>query len=892
VGRRLRFREAVPSGVLVAFTWAGAALLPCPAAAADFQVNSYTAGDQGAPWAAATSDGRFVVSWMSSGSYGDDAPPGTSIQVRRFDSAGVPEGLELQANTYTPGFQQEASLALAQGGGAVIVWFNEGPAESLRMVQGRRFAPDGTPAGDEFTVGPAGGLPGGQAALPMVAMDAAGGFVAVWQAEGGDGLEIEGRRYGADGTPLGPQFQANTNTSLIQAGPRVQVAPDGRTTIAWQSETAPGDAWHSIQARQFAADGTPLGPEFQVNALTSGSQIAPRLGMDPLSGDFVVAWESAWPTVEYQVKARRYKADGTPRGDELLVSDGEPGSQGPLALAVAPGGEFLVAWRQTPSPPASCPCPILARRFHADGTPVAPAFPVSSLVTGGMTTPSSVAVDGDGNFLVFWESYGSAGSDSEGSSVQGAREVSDLTLTNDDGVATAVPGGTLTYTVTARHETGLQSVVNATVSDPFPTSLACTWSCAGSGGGVCTPGPVSGPIADPVVLPVGGGVTYTAECAIAPTATGSITTTATLTGAPGLFDPIPGNNSAADVDLLHGLVVDDVVRAEGNSGVTTFHFTVTLASPAGTLVTVDYGTADGTATLSNGDYLPASGTFTFAPGQTKKSLTVMARGDTAFEADETFAVALTNAVGSLIARGEGVGTILNDDSAPPSGSRDELVHGSTETASLETQPGPTGPRPIAREWRLRQAPNASYEVVVDAVTGDLGPEGPALDLLASNGVAVQSAVAASGGASRSLRFENHGPAVTNQRIRVQSRGCILDCDAADTFRIRLLETTLHGARFNNAATQVTVVAVQNTSDEAVSGHLDFWSGAGALLHSEPLALGPRQSRVLNTFTIPALQGQSGSLTLTHDGHYGTLQGKAVGVEPSTGFAFDAPLEPR
>ena len=134
--------------------------------------------------------------------------------------------------------------------------------------------------------------------------------------------------------------------------------------------------------------------------------------------------------------------------------------------------------------------------------------------------------------------------------------------------------------------------------------------------------------------------------------------------------------------------------------------------------------------------------------------------------------------------------------------------------------------------------------------------------------------------------------MTDERIRVQSRGCITDCDAADTFRVRLFETTLHGARFNNSATQVTVLLVQDASEESLSGHLDFWSAAGVLLHSEPLALGPRQTLVLNTSTVGALQGQAGSMTISHDGRYGALVGKAVAVEPATGFTFDTPLEAR
>jgi Calx-beta domain len=343
------------------------------------------------------------------------------------------------------------------------------------------------------------------------------------------------------------------------------------------------------------------------------------------------------------------------------------------------------------------------------------------------------------------------------------------------------------------------------------------------------------------------------------------------------------------VDGLQGLVIDDVSVLEGNAGTTTAGFTVTLASPLPTPVSVDYGTSDGTATVSDNDYLPVSGTLVFAPGETTKPVPVGVVGDTVFEADETFFVTLSNVVGSVIVDGVGVGTILNDDSALPSGSLAELVHGSSETRSLETQPGPVA---IAQEWRLQQAADASYEVLVDALTGDLGPQGPALDRLASDGSVAQGAVSASGGSSRSLRWENRGGVVTDERVRVQSRGCILDCDAGDTFRVRMWVTTLSGARWNDSASQVTVVVVQDASEEPVSGHVDFRSSAGVLLHSQAFSLGPKQVLVLSSASIPALQGQAGSLSVSHDGRYGSLVGKAVALEPATGFTFDTPLVPR
>jgi hypothetical protein len=112
------------------------------------------------------------------------------------------------------------------------------------------------------------------------------------------------------------------------------------------------------------------------------------------------------------------------------------------------------------------------------------------------------------------------------------------------------------------------------------------------------------------------------------------------------------------------------------------------------------------------------------------------------------------------------------------------------------------------------------------------------------------------------------------------------------YRVRAWDTTLVLARFNNSATQVTVAVLHNEGSASVSGHLNFWSSAGVRLLSQPFTLAPRATLVLNTSALPGVQGQGGSATVSHDGPYGTLVGKAVAVEPATGFTFDSAIESR
>ena len=104
-------------------------------------------------------------------------------------------------------------------------------------------------------------------------------------------------------------------------------------------------------------------------------------------------------------------------------------------------------------------------------------------------------------------------------------------------------------------------------------------------------------------------------------------------------------------------------KSEGNGkGTTLFTFTVKLSAAYDQAVTVSYRTVNGTATTGDGDYIAKTGTLTFAPGETTKTITIEVRRDKKREANETFYVDLfDNSSNSLLNKNRGIGTILNDD---------------------------------------------------------------------------------------------------------------------------------------------------------------------------------------------------------------------------------------
>ncbi len=136
-------------------------------------------------------------------------------------------------------------------------------------------------------------------------------------------------------------------------------------------------------------------------------------------------------------------------------------------------------------------------------------------------------------------------------------------------------------------------------------------------------------------------------------------------------------------DELPSLSIGDVAVMEGNSGITTARFEVTLSAESVLATTVTVMTADGTA-VAPGDYTALAGTvLSFDPGIRTQYVDVVVQGDTDLEPDETFYVKLTNAVNATYADATGVGTILNDDLPTLSIGDVAVVEGDSGTTNAE-----------------------------------------------------------------------------------------------------------------------------------------------------------------------------------------------------------------
>ncbi len=274
-----------------------------------FQVNSYTTSSQFQPAVAAEPGGDFVVVWTSSGGPPGEDASGLSVRGQRFSSDGSPQGGEFQVNTYTTGDQVAGGVAAEADGSFVVVWESQGSSgsdASGSSIQARRFSSSGTAQGSDFQVNT---YTTSHQIEPSVAADPIFGFVVSWESYESTGLppteyRIRAQRFDSGGSPLGSEMLV---TSLPAASsehaPSVAAAADG--TFAIVRDTSSGE----IVADRFDSSGTPIGSHFQVNAYTTGTQIRARAAMVD-DGRFVVVWDSYGSpgddTSSFSVQGQRY----------------------------------------------------------------------------------------------------------------------------------------------------------------------------------------------------------------------------------------------------------------------------------------------------------------------------------------------------------------------------------------------------------------------------------------------------------------------------------------------------------------------------------------------------------------------------------------------------------
>jgi len=411
----------------------------------DLVATTVFAGDQKDPALACGADAVGLVFTDWNGVDGD----GASIRFRLFGSDGRPRvgfqgtDVEITLNATGLGHQSQPRVAMRPDGSFVVVWKDESNATGAKPdVRGRLIAADGQPLADDFLLSDD---PAGEQAEPAVAVDADGGFLAVWtdnQVPGGDGsgYGIRGRLFAADGSPrvqpgtgTDVAFQVNHVTASNQFQPDVAFLGD-RYLVVWTDGSGQLDAaGYAIAGILLSTDATPLGAgtDFLVNSTTASQQVTPRIAAQSGIGA-VVVWSDDSQTTDlssYGIRARLLDLDGTARVNAISLDDGDfavnttfqAGQQLPRVAALE-DGRFAVIWQDWSAADGSG-AGIMARLFTPTGGPIvsdlSPAgddFPVNTTFWDAQLTPT-ICVTGTW-FFSAWEDQSAQEPDTSGSGIR------------------------------------------------------------------------------------------------------------------------------------------------------------------------------------------------------------------------------------------------------------------------------------------------------------------------------------------------------------------------------------------------------------------------------------------------------------------------------------------
>ncbi len=270
---------------------------------------------------------------------------------------------------------------------------------------------------------------------PSAAALADGGFVIAWTSSVRPDIytpreqSVRGQRFAADGTALGGEFQVDSLTYVYRTETSVAGLAGGDFVVVWNREEVDAD---SIQGQRYDSGGTMVGSRFQVHAEPADIETLSPVVAALDDGGFVVAWHrrGAFPTFlpVGSILSRRYDPSGIPAGDQFQVNSYTSDDQLAPAAAALAGGGFVVAWHGYGSHGSDASAyAVQARRYDSSGIPAGDQFQVNSYTSSTQQWPSVAGLD-DGGFVVVWNSVGSSGSDTSGVSIQGQRYDADGTL--------------------------------------------------------------------------------------------------------------------------------------------------------------------------------------------------------------------------------------------------------------------------------------------------------------------------------------------------------------------------------------------------------------------------------------------------------------------------------
>ncbi|MCG7393785.1 M10 family metallopeptidase C-terminal domain-containing protein [Microvirga sp. ACRRW] len=310
-------------------------------------------------------DGGWLFTYAASKPLVAGATDKSFVYQRRYDKDGNALNDGQLVGTSVNGFNEFTYAAALSDGSYVVTWAKSATTSSDKDIYQRRFDAYGNALGEESLIST---TTANDQVRSQISALKDGGWVVTWYSAGATGGEIYHQRFNSAGAKVGTETMVNTTTADTQSIPDVAVLADGSYVITWQSKLQDGSDF-GVYQRHYDKDGNAITGEVRVNTTVQGYQGDANI-VALADGGWTVTWQGADQNQAgiRRIYQQTYNSDGTQRGDETIVDFAGTGTENSASraslAALKDGGWAVVYAIGTPGPTAA-----YVQRFNIEHVP-------------------------------------------------------------------------------------------------------------------------------------------------------------------------------------------------------------------------------------------------------------------------------------------------------------------------------------------------------------------------------------------------------------------------------------------------------------------------------------------------------------------------------------------
>lgn len=382
------------------------------------RVNTTSENTQSMVRVASLIDGKSVYTWQSYAQDGD----AWGVCSQMYNADGSKFGTEQIANTTTVGSQWAQSVTKLKDGGFVIFWHSEQDASGYGII-GQVFDANGQKVGSEMIINET--ILGDQM-YPDACTLLNGDILVTWESADADGFGIYVQKFSSTFERIGHEYLVNSTTDGEQILPNICELSYGGAVVMWQSNDD-GSDW-GVYAQIIDSNYQKIGAEFQVNTFTMNDQKNIDVAGLP-NGGFVAVWESTgielayWETPDGREGqdgslngcfGQIFDGSGIKQGQEFLINTTTDDHQSYPNVASNGNGGFIVVWESysyAQPEDTTKQIDVYAQAFDMFGNTVGGEILVNTNTTGNQRLPDTAFLSDQDTSIVSYTSDQDNGTD-------------------------------------------------------------------------------------------------------------------------------------------------------------------------------------------------------------------------------------------------------------------------------------------------------------------------------------------------------------------------------------------------------------------------------------------------------------------------------------------------